>query len=52
MTTPMLGWKACQEPHNAPHATGIQYRDPLEAVLYTAIGTVFLAVTAINVGWF
>jgi hypothetical protein len=47
-----LGYKDCQRPHNAPHATGIDKgMDWVEVVQYVAIAIGFIAVTAVSKGW-
>lgn len=51
MTTPTLGWKDCQRPHNCEYASGVDKRDPLETALYIAIAIMFVLVTAVSKGW-
>jgi hypothetical protein len=49
--TPLLGWKACQAPHNSDFASGIDKPDWFERALYIGIGIMFIAVTAVSRGW-
>ena len=49
--SPLLGWKACQQPHNCEYATGVDTPDWFERCMYIAIAVLTLAVTAVSKGW-
>jgi len=49
--TPLLGWKACQQPHNCEYATGVDTPDWFERCMYIVIAVLALAVTAVSKGW-